>query len=200
MAITNRGKVSLPDSGIIIRRSGKYRYVYKVIKTYRSDSGKPTNKRKPIGKLDEESGLLIPNTTYWELYTDKDVPESFLTYDNVRSIGATFVVSQILNKLEVTQILKSVFEPKTAQLILTATVYMVCRGNIFERILDWCEGYTLNETPLNSTTATVLFGSISFDERMNFFKKWVSKNSNKEAPAYDVTSFSTYSSGINDAE
>ena len=200
MPTTNRGKVQLPESGIIIRRSGKYRYVYKVIKTFRTKSGQPTNERKPIGKLDIESGLLIPNATYWELYSDANVPESFPTYDNVRSIGATFLIASVLKALDVTRILNAVFEAKKVRGILTAAIYMVCRGNIFERIIDWCEGYTLSETPLNSATSTALFGSIDYNERMSFFKEWVSAQSNKESLAYDVTSFSTYATSINDAE
>ena len=200
MTTTNRGKVPLPDSGIIVRRSGKYSYVYKVIKTFRTESGQPTNERKLIGKLDAESGLLIPNAKYWELYSDASVPESFPTYDNVRSVGATFLASRILEALGVIKILDGVFGAKKARIILTAAIYMVCRGNIFERILDWCEGYTLSETPLNSTTSTALIGSIDYNERMSFFKEWVSTQPNNESLAYDVTSFSTYATGINDAE
>ena len=200
MSITNRGKVQLPDKGITIRRSGKYPYVYKVTKTYRTEEGKPSNDRIRIGTLDVKSGLLIPNAQYWELYGNNDVPESFPSYDNVRSIGASFIVSKLLESLKVVEILKTVFGNVTAQSILTSAIYMVCRGNIFERILDWCEGYTLKETPLNSVTSTALFGSIGFEGRMKFFKSWVSAQLNDGSLAYDVTSFSTYASGINDAE
>ena len=68
MSLSSKIKVRLPDKGLIIRRSGKYHYVYKVLQTYRTEKGQPTNKRRAIGKLDEESGLLIPNDTYWEFY------------------------------------------------------------------------------------------------------------------------------------
>ena len=200
MAMKSGLKVPLPDSGIIVRKSGKYRYVYKVLNTYRTEKGQPTNDRKLIGKMDSESGMLIPNAAYWELYGIEHSPNYLPTYESVRSIGATFLVKSILRELGVIGILENVFGANKASSILTAAIYMVCRGNIFERVQDWCEGYTLNELPLASAGATMLFSSVSHDERMSFFKAWVALRPQHEYLAYDVTSFSTYATGIHDAE
>lgn len=193
-------RVPLPDSGVIVRKSGKYPYVYRVLNSYRTETGQPTNDRRLIGKLDIETNMLIPNEAYWELYGMGDSPHWLPTYDSVRSIGATFLVRSILAGLGVTDILAQVFGENKASSILTAAIYMVCRGNVFERVQDWCEGYTLNELPVTSAGATILFSSIAHDERMAFFKKWVSIQPLQEYLAYDVTSFSTYATGIHDAE
>jgi len=45
-----------------------------------------------------------------------------------------------------------------------------------------------------------LFASISYTERAKFFKEWVKLRSEREYIAYDVTSVSTYSKGIDIAE
>jgi transposase len=45
-----------------------------------------------------------------------------------------------------------------------------------------------------------LFASVSYGERMRFFKEWVGRRTEKEYIAYDVTSVSTYSSGLDIAE
>lgn len=193
-------RLALPESGIIVRKSGKYRYVYKVLSTFRTVTGQPTNTRKLIGKVDSESGMLIPNEAYWELFGAENSPPSFATYESVRSIGATFLVKSILFGLGVFEILEKVFGNSKASSILTAAIYMVCRGNIFERVQNWCEGYTLNEIPLSAGGATILFSSVSHDERMEFFKYWIALRNQREYLAYDVTSFSTYATGIHDAE
>ena len=45
-----------------------------------------------------------------------------------------------------------------------------------------------------------LFASISYGERASFFKEWVKLRSEREYIAYDVTSVSTYSKGIDIVE
>ena len=195
-------KVPMPPSGTITRKSGKYPYVYKVIEAYRTESGQPTNTRVSIGKLDMATGLLIPNETYWLHYGESADAEVVvdISYRSVRAIGATFLIKSILDRLGVIALLEDVFGESKSMLVLTAAIYMTCRGNIFERVSDWCEGYAFDENPLTSSTATRLFSSISYDEKLQFFKGWVPMHSKQEYLAYDVTSFSTYATAINDAE
>jgi transposase len=202
----------MPDDGIIIRRSGKYRYVYKVIDTFRNEKGQPTNTRVSIGRSDEESGMLIPNDKYWELYGEtfpaSNETELYPTlsplpaagFESVHSIGATFLIGRILDSLGIAEILQNKFGQVRASCISTAVAYMACRGNVFERVSDWCEGYTLHEPPLSSPSASSLFSSITFSERMDFFRNWVSLQPEDEYYAYDVTSFSSYATGISDLE
>jgi transposase len=206
MALCSKTKVPLPDSGLIIRRSGKYQYVYKVLSTYRAENGQPTNTRRAIGKLDTDSGMLIPNDAYWEYYGEESIiteaTESELTpsFESVHSVGASFLVARVLESLGITGILKSVFGKVKAMAILTAVIYMVCRGNVFEHVGDWCDEYTLQDSPLTSPGASTLFSSIAFGERMAFFRAWVALQADNEYFAYDVTSFSSYAAGIMDTE
>jgi len=61
MALPSKNTVDLPASGIIVRKTGVHKYVYKVLKTFRNAKGQPTNDRISIGKLAGKSGRLIPN-------------------------------------------------------------------------------------------------------------------------------------------
>jgi len=90
-------------------------------------------------------------------------------------------------------------EDRAKQAAKTAA-YMACMGNVMEGVSDWCEGYTLSGPVLSSQSASTLFGSITHDERMTFFRAWAADRAAGQAIAYDVTSFSTYAKGITDAE
>ena len=69
MALNSRVKVPMPEKGVIVaRRKGDAPRVYHVIRSYRNEKGQPTNERKLIGKLDEASGMLVPNDAYYEFY------------------------------------------------------------------------------------------------------------------------------------
>jgi len=199
VALCSKVKVALPGEGVIVRKSGKYRSVYKVTKTFRNAKGQPACERITIGRLDEESGMLIPNDNYWEYYRDTEI-EFLPSYDSVRAIGATFLISSILKNLGVTDMLIDCLGMKRGSLSLTTVFYMVARGNIFEHVMDFCEGFTLHELPISFQGSSTLFASITYEERMAFFKAWASKQKAGSYLAYDVTSLSSYAEGIHDTE
>ena len=203
MTLNARFKVPLPESGIIVRRGGAggRDTVYKVLETFRNAKGQPTNKRKAIGRLDHESGMLVPNNAYYELYDSSGLVEVLPAHNSVKNVGATFLLSHIFSTLGVSSLLEDALGERRSSALLTGAMYMACRGNVFEQVLDWCDNSLLKENPLTSQSASELFASIGFDERMAFFKSWVELHKGKEDYlVYDTTSFSTYSKGINDAE
>jgi transposase len=199
MSLSSKFKVPMPETGIITRRSGTYQYVYKVLKSYRDVKGRPNNDRVSIGRRDTESGMLIPNNNYWKFY-DSNTVELLPSYDSVRSIGATFLIQKILETTGSKAILNNVFGSERAAMIGTIAAYMVCRGNVMEHILDWCESSTLNEPVTDDRQASVLSASIAYDERMEFFRQWTAIHTEDSYLAYDVTSFSSYAKGIQDTE
>lgn len=64
-------KVPLPEKRIIKEKRGDKTYVFYVLKTFRNDKNQPTNKRVSIGRLDEKTGMLIPNDTFFKYYNCK---------------------------------------------------------------------------------------------------------------------------------
>ena len=205
MALNSRIKVRLPED-IIIRRNGKYPYVYKVLEAFRNEKGQPDNRRKNIGKYDEQSGMLIPNDAYYEYCGEPTFAEGGTQasmdpgLDRVQSVGASFIVGRALETLGISDILGDTFGAARAAAILAASAHMACRGNVFEHVGSWCEEFTLGSHQLTSQSASALFASITHGERMSFFRSWVEAQQINEYLAYDVTSFSSYATGIMDAE
>ena len=200
--LSEKTKVPLPGHGVITARSAKRPYVYKILRSYRDANGRPTNDRRLIGHLDEATGLLIPNNAYWEYYPDtrpggvEELPEP----DAVRAVGASFLVGKVLERLGVAGILGDALGSDRAGAVCEVAAYMARRGNVMDGIADWCETSTLKgTTALTPRTASSLFASITFHEKMEFFRAWAARQAGPAYLAYDVTSVSTYSAGIGDA-
>lgn len=74
---------------------------------------------------------------------------------------------------------------------------MLTRNNTMKYVSYWCEdNYTYLDNPLSSQRISELFASITYEERLDFFKKWSSRIIDDEYIAYDVTSISSYSQSI----
>jgi hypothetical protein len=198
--LSSKNTVLLPQSGIIIRRSGKYHYVYKVLETFRNDKGQPTNSRRLIGRLDSEGKRLVPNDSYYELYGPVTATEFVPAFESVISLGASFLVAHILSRLGAVRILEEALGGQRARAVLTAATYMACESNVFEHVSDWCERSMIGDPPLSPQKASSLFASLTHDERMAFFRGWVCANAKQDYISYDVTSFSSYAEGIRDLE
>ncbi|GHV41542.1 hypothetical protein FACS1894187_23330 [Synergistales bacterium] len=68
-------------------------------------------------------------------------------------------------------------------------------------IEDWFDVTDVSFTRvMDDRRCSEMFASISYEERMNFFEEWVRIRQEQEYIAYDVTSISTYSAGIDAAE
>lgn len=196
MALDQNIKVPLPDKGVVRHKIGNTIYAYYVVRTYRNDQGKPTNDRIAIGKIDPESGMLIPNRNYYEVYAQTDRPE----LQSVKSCGLTYLVDHMLKELKIDKVLKLKF-PELADQIIALAEYMLAEGNIMSYYEDWCEEtYPHGNTILNSPQISRVFQGIDYKRRMDFFKTWIHARDKQEYIAYDVTSISSYSKGIEHME
>ena len=194
--------VPVPSEGVIVNRTGNYRYVHHVLKAYRDEHGKPTNDRVSIGTLVPGSEtMMYPNHRYSQFYSQEIVLGVTPTLQLMESkaIGASFLVSSILQELGVSRLLHEVLGTTRAEAVLSISNYMACRGNVIEDIDLWCSEYSI-ETSITPSNASLVFSSISFKERMEFFKAWININKNIKYLAYDVTSFSTHAKSIIDSE
>lgn len=71
MALDKSRVVDLPEHGIAYKKVSGKTYVYYATATYRNGKGQPTCDRSSIGRLDEETGKLILNRNYYEIYLEK---------------------------------------------------------------------------------------------------------------------------------
>lgn len=191
--------VEMPAKGIVKQKSGKYTYIYHILRAYRDKKGKPTNDRVAIGKLEETTGRLIPNETYFELYPAelKKEPQKVI---QVETKGVTEFCEKAIKNSGLEMLLKNVFPDKYQKLLLVA-MYMLSEGNVMNHLESWCEkNATPNNIILKSQMVSKLFESITYDERMRFFKAMSKAKIEDEFVAYDVTSISSYSKNIDSVE
>lgn len=199
MALDNSKKVPLPGRGIIKYKSKDATYVYYITRIYRNEKGQPTNDRVSIGKIDEETGLLIPNRNYYEIYGGEE-QSSKLEIDSIKSCGVTYAIDGLLNELNLIEIMKKKF-PKHAGHIIALAQYMLCEGNVMCYYQDWHdEVYPHGNVKLSSADISRVFQAIDYKSRMDFFKTWIYARNQSEYIAYDVTSMSSYSKGIESLE
>ena len=174
------------------------RYVYLTTRAYRNAKGHPTSDEVAIGKLAADGISLIPNQRYFELFAAQNTvypsPQSLL------ALGDTAVLSVLADKLKLIKLLEETTKD-LAPSVLTASLYMVLEGNVMYHIDTFCqERFLPYKVHLDSQRISDLFASLSFDMREAFLRRWISMRQEEEYIAYDVTSLSTYSGGIEDAE
>lgn len=169
-------QVPMPKTGVTTRSCRGCHPVYKLLKSCQNEKGAPTSKSVCIGKLDTDTGNLIPNSNFRKAYADEPSVIVCPRPGSIRNVGGTFAIGSIMDGLGLKEVLDETLGVERSSLARTAAIYMVARSNDFEGVLDYCEGFTLGEAALSSQTASELFKSISHDERMEFFRLWAAKN------------------------
>ena len=182
-------------------------YVYLKLRSYRNKHGTPTSEIVAIGKKDPVSGMLIPNRKYFELFPDEsDHSRAGRHVDNeigehtVASCGAAYCLRGIARCTGLEKVLSECF-PQQHNEILAASFYMVCEGNVMLYIDDWYDETGIKfARRMDDRQCSRLFASLGEGQCSRFFQMWVDRSKEHEYTAYDVTSISTYSTGIDIAE
>jgi len=193
MSLNNYEAVTMPERKITINSSNKNRtpYVYYTKRAYRNSKNQPTSEKILIGKKSPESGMLIPNKNYFDIFGQ----DMILYTKSILDFGNFFAINSVLEKLGASNILKKIFK-KDYEKIISIAAYMLCEGNVLFYCDDWCsETFTHLDCPITSQSSSRLFEDISYKNRMRFFREWSKLRSASEYIAYDVTSFSSYSTG-----
>ena len=196
MALDYEKKVPIPPHTVKVPNGEKI-YIQYVVRAYRDEKGKPNNQRVSIGKLDPESGLMIPNNRYYELFEGE---MSHPMPSIVRSSGSYSVFHGLAKEMGMERIVKKVF-PDRWESIMSVAQYMLCEGNVMYYLDDWLEEHiTYSHGALSSVKMGKLFSSITETDRICFFHEWMKNKPAKEYLAYDVTSISSYGHGIENLE
>ena len=196
MALAKHERVEIPPHCVRVP-NGNNVYIHYTLRAYRNEKGQPTSDRVSIGKLDLETGMLIPNNRYYELFENR-APLPMPEY--VRDCGVYTAFRGIVSELGLDKLLKKHF-PDSAEEMLTVAQYMLSEGNVMYYLPDWQEeklSYT--HTALSSGSLSRLFVSTDSKARISFFNDWMKKRKHQEFIAYDVTSISSYGKGLLNAE
>ena len=174
-------------------------YVYDNKPYWDKEKQQSRTKRTLIGKLDPETGEIVPTRSY----KNKKKPESLepvkpgpvpITTVKRSFYGASYLLDQIGQMTGVAQDLKACF-PDCYKQILSVAYYLILEENsALSRFSHW---QRLHIHPygedLPSQRSSELFQSIDEESRMAFFKKQGKRRLEKEYWAFDITSISSYS-------
>ncbi|HBN84847.1 MAG TPA: hypothetical protein DDZ89_13500 [Clostridiales bacterium] len=192
--------VDIPDDkGVHVKTAGakSEMYVYKYVKYYRNDQGNPRNKAKAIGKLDPETGRMVPNSNYFQMYhLDPLLPDI-----TIWKYGYTYLILKVCKDIKLLDCLTRVFGERAIDIIVMAS-YIIRKGNAMDGIDDWQqENYFPGfERLLTSQSTSRIFGTLSAVKMNDFFKHWIQEAFHGGSVFYDVTSISSYSQEMPDVE
>lgn len=196
MALDQSVQVALPEHGIAYKKISGKTYVYFVTATYRNEKGQPTCDRVSIGRLDTETGKLIPNRNYYEIYLKKPMP----VHNGVCDHGVGDVFEKVSKKLGITKLIHQYF-PENAEEILTSAQYMLSEGNVMLYVDEYSQTHTTALTNgISNEKCSKMFSSLRQEDMQLFFREWMKNKKQKEYLAYDVTSISSYSKKIQELE
>ena len=196
MALDETMKVAMPEHGIAFKKAGGKKYVYYVTATYRNERGQPTCDRSAIGRFDEETGMLIPNRNYYEIYLKTASPVSTGVY----SCGMHRAFEGVADKLGLRKLLKRYF-PEQYREILTVAQYMLSEGNIMSYLDDYTETHqTELGARMGDAASSKLFSSLRQEDMLLFLREWMQHKKANEYVAYDVTSISSYAKNMEELE
>ena len=166
-------------------------YVYRILENCWDPKKKQSrNKQVCIGKLDPDTGELIPSRRLDE--SRAAVPDSAVTA--VTSVsGPGMVLRKIAENAGLVNILREAF-PDSWQSILSLAWYVAGTGNALSHAEAWCGNH---ETPfgdsLCSQRISELLERMPEDGRQTFFKLWGRQVCERDFLCYDITSVSSYS-------
>ncbi len=168
------------------------------------------NNRRIVGKVDpitgqhlykpeyiEEKGIHIIDEAAQEarLYTYNDVKRS-----TVKEYGVFYLLNEIAMRIGLKDVLVKVL-PGIWKEVLNLAFYIVASGEPALYCEDWIyKSESYQTRTLSSQRISELLVSITHGERLDFFEHWSEYRSENEFIALDITSISTYSELINDAE
>ena len=181
------------------KRSG-ITYVYESTSYWDREKKQPRSKRKLIGKLDPETGEVVPTDGRGKRRRQAN-PDNPAKRGPVPAIhterlfyGATYLFDQIGVETGVAADLKTCF-PTTYKQILSIAYYLILEDqNPLFRFRKWAK---LHRHPygkdIPSQRSTEIFQSITEEAKMRFFRLQGKRRVEKEYWAYDSTSISSYS-------
>jgi transposase len=172
-------------------------YVYESENYWDKTKQQSRSRRICIGKLDSQTGEFIPSKRL-------DAPEPTVKRGPVPVAetkrlyaGATYLLSAIGEKLEITADVKQCFPNHYKQLLSIAFFLILENHNPLQRFSKWALTHRHPyRKDIPSQRSSNFFASISEEARERFFRLQSRRRAEKEYWAYDTTTLSSYSEGL----
>lgn len=171
----------------IEHKSGKQKYIYEVTSYWDKEKKQSRQKRKYIGKKDNDTGEII-------------TPVKSRKPKLCQDYGSTYLLDKISENIKLKEILQRVFPDKYNE-ILGLAYYSICENKALYYYEEWKELNYFeenNEETLNSKEISRFLKAINSEKEVieEFFHEWINSQKHINTLFFDITSFSSYSNNI----
>jgi len=164
-------------------------YVFSAESYWDKEKKAPRNRQVCLGKLNKETGEIIPTTRQHKII-ERAVAAGVSATTLV--IGPCLVLAKVANEIGLTSLLKRCF-PNFYNEILSLLYFIVHKGLPLSRCESWSASHRHPaERPMTSQRISELLMSLSEDERQSFLSFWIKKMLEDDYFCYDITSISSY--------
>lgn len=173
-------------------------YVYESTGYWDKEKQQARNHRTCIGKLNPVTGEIVPSKKKAQDSPSPAKRGPVPSVEHKRSFyGATYLFDAIGDKLGITADLKQCF-PKSYKQILSIAYYLIMEDrNPMSRFPKWALTHTHPYgKDIPSQRSSELFGTISENDKQQFFQLQAKRRLEEEFLAYDTTSISSYSKSL----
>lgn len=181
------------------QKKGNTIYNYTYTEFYRNSEKKPRNKSVSTGvRITNKKGKMHPNDNYFSLMK---IPQKRKETD-VLNVGFTAVTEAGFGEIGLMEILSAAFGKTIATQIRSICAYMVREGCVMSYIDYFTrdEYFSRVDEILSSQRVSEIFAELTSDKMNDFYASWIPKVNSDHYICYDVTSVSTYSEMLLEAE
>ena len=165
-------------------------YVYSVESYWDKEKKAPRNKQVCIGKLDQETGEVIPSKRRHKV-AERAASAPGVTV-TARVAGPFLLLEKLTQDFGIKKLLKKCF-PDDFELILSLAYYIVHKGGALSRAESWSSTCLHPfENAIASQRISELLQRLSEDSRQHFLSLWLDLILENDLLCYDITSVSSY--------
>lgn len=168
-------------------------YVYSVTSYWDKEKKAPRNRQVCIGKLDKETGEIVPTMRKRKIIERASVSPGVTA--TVRVAGPFMLLNQLSEETGLTSLVKRCF-PEQHAMIMSLVHFIVHKGLPLSRSESWSSGHLHPmEGIIASQRISELLVKITESDRQRFLSLWLTKMTEGDYLCYDITSVSSYSRG-----
>jgi len=184
-------KVKAGDKGTTIhRKPNGAAYLYAVEGYWDKEKKQPRNRQVCLGRLDEETGEVIPSDR--KPRTEKRAAVAPDVVASTKVYGPYLLLTKLAKDTGLTAALKKCF-PDAHEEILSLAFFIAQKGFPLSRCDIWSVSHMHPfEKSIQSQRVSELLQQITENERQQFLSLWLKRLSEGELLCYDITSISSY--------
>jgi len=179
------------DPGTTVhRKPNGVAYLYAVDSYWDKEKKQPRNKQVCLGRIDEETGEVIPSAR--KQRTEKRAAVAPEVIASTKVYGPYLLLRKLAKDSGLTAALKKSF-PEIHEEILSLAFFIAQKGLALSRCEIWSVSHMHPfEQRIPSQRVSELLQQITENERQQFLSLWMKRLSETELLCYDITSISSY--------